>query len=305
MENYLGSFRCISSNIVNKPQLEEMGRIILPYNILDKIERIGYNQIMLFRIRNPKNGIELCCGVLDNSMNPGIVCIPNWMKEYLECQYNDMLDIALEKYLSQATNTVFLPLDPFFFTDFDDDIKINQILCIKLRDYPVLNQGTIIKANFGKKTYRIKILKTEPEKIVSSFKIDLIYDVLKIPEEMLVHSWNDPDTDSSDEEVRPEIIKHQSVNGVTDEVLPIKPIHSTFASREDDRLHGRVPAEPKKEEAAKKKNYFVGESHKPKKISKKSKGKSKASEDNTQTEVPAGKAEKKSYFVGKPRTLND
>ncbi|KAK8890190.1 hypothetical protein M9Y10_034960 [Tritrichomonas musculus] len=328
------TYRCFSSATAGKPELEETDRILLPDDALNSIYQAGYDNnhgIMLFCIRNIHRGTEVYAGVENFTMPQGQVCLPYWIMEFLQCNDNDLVNISLTT-LPRATRALFQPLDSSFFNIPSPKV----VLEYTLRTHPCLTQGTIIIIKFNNKSYRLKVLKTEPASAVQAFKADIICD-FATPMNEFKHHWNEPDTDSSDEELAPIVKKGQTISGkVVEETETPKPLHSTYAQRENDRLHGNVfrtkeivqgqeilPPKPREKSSKKedKVDYFDGQGHIVKKKKGKKGGKSpsnaslnSASEESAPAPKPAPSNQedkstnqsdvpKKSYFTGVARNV--
>lgn len=286
--HFADTYRCLSSAAMGRPDLEEGGRILLPDDALNSIYSAGYDNssgIMLFCIRNVNRGTEAYAGVENFTMPQGQVCLPYWLMEFLQCKDSDIVNVSLTR-LPQATKAVFQPLSSIFYQIPNPGV----VLEFTLRAHPCLTQGTIIIIKFNNRVYKLKVLKTEPKAAVQIFKNDVVCEFAPAIDEFK-HHWNEPDIDSSDEEFVPQVKKGKTLNGKEVEIVETpKPIHSTFAQRENDRLHGNVfrtkeivqgqeilpPKPPEKSNSKENKTkYLEGQGH----IIKKKKGKKGAKAD--------------------------
>lgn len=282
------TYRCLSSATVGRPELEEGGRILLPEDALNSIYNSGYDNsrgIMLFCIKNIHRGTVAYAGVENFTMPPGQVCLPYWLMEFLQCRENDIVNVSLTT-LRPAKKAVFQPLSSNFYQIPNPGV----VLEYTLRAHPCLTQGTIIIIKFNNRTYKLKVLKTEPDTQVQIFKNDVVCEFAPAIDEFK-HHWNEPDVDSSDEEIIPQVRKGKTLSGkVIEETEELKPLHSTFAQRENDRLHGNVfrtkeivqgqeilPPKPpeRSRDKEKKTQYLEGQGH----IIKKKKAKKGAKQD--------------------------
>lgn len=307
MAQYRDTLRAHSPGYYDKPGLEETGHILLPESVLDAVMRGDrIPEVMLFEIRNKRLGLSIYAGVQSFTTEPGHICMPWWMMEHLQIEEHDVVDIKLTT-LPTATRALFQPQD----SEFLDLPNPKVVLEYTLRQHRCLTQGTMLSISFNNHTYKLKVLKTEPAKAVSTLRADVICD-FATPVSEFTHNWCDPDTDSSDEEElhKPKVFR--TLNGKVFTEKP-KPIRSTYAQREQDRRtkpdlvgvtkieDGKEILPPKPRESNHKKkeapSAFVGAAH----TIKKKKG--EPAPVSAPSPAPAPAPEKKSSFVGQARTL--
>ena len=317
--SYSDRLRALSPGAFDCPDLEETGQIRLPESVLHAVmQGDAMPSVMLFQIRNPRLSTVISAGVRDFAIPPGQCCIPYWMMEYLQIGEGDTVVVSLTD-LPTATRALFQPQDSKFL----DLPNPKVVLEFTLRRYPCLTQGTMLKINFNKKVYNLKVLKTEPAKAVATLHADVICD-FATPVNEFDHNWCKSDTDSSDEDMVKPMVGRTLAGGTV--VTTPKPLRSTFAQREQERRTkpnvagvtrieaGREILPPKPKEAIRKKKAvqkFVGEA----KTLKNRGGQQQAA---TTKEAPAQKAEPKperpatanaekkpavSAFTGQARTL--
>lgn len=236
---FTDTYRCLSAAACGRPELEETSRMLLPEDAINSIVNAGYdferNQVMFFCVRNIDKGTEAYANVQEFTMRPGQACLPYWLMEFLQCQENDLVNITFTN-LPIATTAVLQPLSSTFFQIPD----LGVVLEYTFRLHFCLTQGTIIVIKFNNKIYRLKVLKTEPKNGVKIYKSDVAVEFAPAIDEFK-HSWNEPDIDSEDGDIQPQVKKGRNMKG--EEVTfteELKPLHSTFAQREEQRLHGNV-----------------------------------------------------------------
>ncbi|OHT10315.1 ubiquitin fusion degradation protein [Tritrichomonas foetus] len=321
---FTDNFRCHSSAYYNKPELEQTGRILLPDSALNDIYQRNINvpEVMLFSIRNTRLGIVVYAGVESFTTHPGQACVPYWMMEYLQVNEGEIVQITLTT-LPTATRALFQPQDSTFFNIPNPKV----VLEFTLRRHPCLTQGTMIPINFNNKSYKLKVLKTEPNRAVQIHRADVICD-FATPVSEFDHHWNESDTDSSDDEETVRIRKGKTLTGKVFEEHP-KPLHSTYAQREYDRLHGNVfktteivagqeilPPKPREKEmkGKAKKDMFAGQGHVLKRTKKGAKGDQKKEDTQNHQQEPEKspfstqnlnrpESQKKSFFSGTGRSM--
>lgn len=237
--HFSDTYRCLSSAIMDRSELEETGRILLPDDAMNSLLREGYdadsNRVMFFCIKNNVRGTEAYAGVQDFTMPPGQVCLPYWLMEFLQCKEGDIVNVSFVR-LPRATKAVFQPLSSNFYQIPNPGV----VLEYTLRAHPCLTQGSTIIIKFNNKVYRLKVLKTEPKKGVQIFKNDVVCEFAPAFDEF-VHHWKEPDLDSSDGDLTPQVKTGRTLKGKVIQVTEtLKPRHSTYAQRENDRLHGNI-----------------------------------------------------------------
>ena len=316
--HFSDTFRCFSSVFFGVSNLDHSGRIVLPEQVLNEIIQrfeATTSEVMIFEIRNNRLGISVYAGVKDFTMTPGQVCAPRWIMEYLQINDGDPVMISLTN-LPKATRALFQPLDSAFFKITNQRVVLEH----NLRSYPCLTQGTILPIDFNNVVYKLKVLKTEPKNAVLTLKADVICDFAQAADKF-DHHWNEPDTDSSDEEGNIKIRTGRTLGGRQVNDKP-KPLHSTLAQREYDRMHGNVfrtreivagqeilPPKPREKMAKKgKKDVFAGTGHFIKKAKKKDQKMPEKEEKKNATPPPQpinqpNPAPKSIHFAGVGRTM--
>lgn len=152
-----------------RPELENTGKILLPESFLDRIMRSGQNQqIMLFTIKNTHSQQEVAAGVESFTSDNATVIIPKWMMKFIDITDNDRVNVSLQRF---PTGT-FVTFQPFKNSFFElPDFRVILEYC--LRGFPCFTQGSVIPIFFHNQVYDLKVLKTEPQKMISCFHSDI------------------------------------------------------------------------------------------------------------------------------------
>jgi hypothetical protein len=167
------------------------GRILLPECTLNTVFQSGLPDLMIFSIFNRHHSLIVYAGVQSFVTEPGQCSLPYWMMEYLKIDYRAVVDVTLlTTQLPLATRAIFQPTNDDFFQVRDP----KKLLESQLHEHPCLTQGTVLNILFNKKNYRLKVLKTEPEKVVSTHGADVICDFVT-PLNCFDHSWYLKDSD--------------------------------------------------------------------------------------------------------------
>jgi hypothetical protein len=178
------TFLVLSPASAGRPHLNSTGKILLPPMILDHILKSGVDlPIMQFLLENPITHQTVGAGVEQFTADGASCVIPNWMQEVLTLSEHDKVRVSLAKF-PLATSAVFQP----FTEDFARLDKPRVILEHSLRDIPVLTEDAVVPIEFNGKIYPLKVLKTEPEKVVSIVRADVITEFAQ-PISRFDHNW--------------------------------------------------------------------------------------------------------------------
>lgn len=191
----------VSPTSFGRPELEYTGKILLPEALLDRIMRLGFNQqIMLFLLRNPHSQQEIAAGVESFTSDRASAVIPKWMMKFIDISDSDKVQISLQKF-AVGTSVTLQP----FSSSFYDLPNYRVILEYCLRQIPCFTQGSIIPVHFHNQVYDLKVLKVEPEKIVSCFHADISTDFANALD-TFNHKWGEEE----DEYVPPSMRAQQN-----------------------------------------------------------------------------------------------
>lgn len=214
------------------------GYIILPEDVVNKLTQLKirtpyifeisrYNEIITERMNNLYEN-TVCVGVWSFVSMPGTCILPNWMFEYLKIDPDDPDSNVVIKNveLQKGKRVVLRPSNPELLKG-----DYRGILEKGLKWYICLNQGTVIPVMADNNVYEVSVVKTEPQPRILSNQVDLECDFAET-EDKFTHRFNDPDTDSSDNEggnVTAHFLDKPS------KVVAADPLRSTFAKREEQR----------------------------------------------------------------------
>eukprot|EP01112_Ceratiomyxa_fruticulosa_P018699 TRINITY_DN6024_c0_g2_i1.p1 TRINITY_DN6024_c0_g2~~TRINITY_DN6024_c0_g2_i1.p1 ORF type:complete len:315 (+),score=91.05 TRINITY_DN6024_c0_g2_i1:22-966(+) len=167
-ENY---YKCHSPGFIQRPELEQGGKIILPPSALDSLTRLHIEYPMLFEISNPNLGRRTHCGVLEFIAQEGFCHIPYWMMQHLLIEEGQMVLIKstalpLGKYVKLQPHT----------TAFIDISNPRAVLENALRKFATLTKDEVIMINYNNKNYYLTVLETKPADAISIIETDLVLD---------------------------------------------------------------------------------------------------------------------------------
>ena len=299
MSTPCGKFKVYSPVFMDIKDLETTGQVILPQEIItravndNRLEGLTNQGAMHFQFRNPVTKATIYAGVRE--FKGDCVVMPHWMMNFICVDEDTYVEVSFAN-LRKATRVLFQPSDDDF-----NKLNVRAVLEVHLRTHFCLTQGTNLPINFGRRTYLLKVLKTEPDPAVLLFHSDVVTDFAP-PESTFNHQWNESDTDSSENDVTVNIGHTITGKYIQDRK---KPIHSTVASRKENLKtnpaimgvrkfqQGQEVTAPKpkvKEDQQSQENLFIGEAHMLKnkvKAKKPKKGKAgkKGSKKESQQEV--------------------
>ncbi|KAM6555110.1 hypothetical protein CsatB_015872 [Cannabis sativa] len=160
-------YRCYPPSFIDKPQLENGDKIIMPQSALHKLVFLHIDYPMLFELRNDSSERVSHCGVLEFTSEEGIICMPCWMMENMKLKEGDLVclkNVSLRR-------AKYIKLQPHN-TDFLDISNPKAILETTLRNFTCLSTGDTIMVAYNNKKYYINIIETKPSHAVSIIETD-------------------------------------------------------------------------------------------------------------------------------------
>ncbi|KAG4979693.1 hypothetical protein JHK84_033281 [Glycine max] len=184
-------YRCYPACFLEKPNLENGGKIIMPPSALLRLAHLDIVYPMLFELRNPSAERVTHCGVLEFTADEGIIYMPEWMMKNMKLQERNTV-ILKNTHVPRAT---YAKLQPHT-KDFLDISDPKSILEISLRSYSCLTTGDTIMIPYNNKKYYIDIVETKPSHAVSIIETDCEVDFAqpldyKEPEKLLPSASSD------------------------------------------------------------------------------------------------------------------
>ncbi|XP_028097636.1 ubiquitin recognition factor in ER-associated degradation protein 1-like [Camellia sinensis] len=85
------TYRCYPASFIDKPQIENGDKIIMPPSALDRLASLHIDYPMLFELRNAATERISHCGVLEFIVEEGMIYMPYWMMENLLLQEGDIV----------------------------------------------------------------------------------------------------------------------------------------------------------------------------------------------------------------------
>ncbi|CAK9142090.1 unnamed protein product [Ilex paraguariensis] len=87
------TYRCYPASFIDKPQIENGDKIIMPPSALDRLASLHIDYPMLFELRNAAAERASHCGVLEFIAEEGMIYMPYWMMENLLLQEGDIVRV--------------------------------------------------------------------------------------------------------------------------------------------------------------------------------------------------------------------
>ncbi|CAN4112460.1 unnamed protein product [Withania somnifera] len=161
------TYRCYPASFIDKPQLENGDKIIMPPSALDRLASLHIDYPMLFELRNADTERVSHCGVLEFIAEEGMIYMPYWMMQNLFLQEGDIVTVKnvtlpKGKYVKLQPHTM----------DFLDISNPKAILETTLRNFSCLTTGDSIMVAYNNKKYYIDIVETKPSNAISIIETD-------------------------------------------------------------------------------------------------------------------------------------
>ncbi|XP_065874222.1 uncharacterized protein [Euphorbia lathyris] len=161
------TYRCYPASFIEKPQIENGDKIIMPPSALDRLASLHIDYPMLFELRNDAAERVSHCGVLEFIAEEGMIYMPYWMMENLLLQEGDIVRLKSAT-LPKGT---YVKLQPHT-KDFLDISNPKAILETTLRNYSCLTTGDSIMVAYNNKKYYIDIIESKPSNAITIIETD-------------------------------------------------------------------------------------------------------------------------------------
>lgn len=169
-------FRSYSVSFIQRQDLENSNRIVLPPSALDSLARLNISYPMLFQLES-REGRKTHCGVLEFVAEEGHANIPYWVMQNLAVPEGGMVTIRNVS-LSKGTYVKFQPQS----SDFLDISNPKAVLEATLRNFTCLTKGDAIVISYNDKTYHIDVLEVAPGEAISIIEADVNVDFAPPPD---------------------------------------------------------------------------------------------------------------------------
>ncbi|KAL7118655.1 hypothetical protein ACP275_02G016700 [Erythranthe tilingii] len=161
------TYRCYPASFIDKAQIENGDKVIMPPSALDRLASLHIDYPMLFELRNAATERLSHCGVLEFIAEEGMIYMPYWMMENLLLQEGDFVRV---KNVTIPKGT-YVKLQPHT-KDFLDISNPKAILETTLRNFSCLTTGDSIMVAYNNKKYYIDIVESKPSHAISIIETD-------------------------------------------------------------------------------------------------------------------------------------
>ncbi|XP_073144291.1 uncharacterized protein [Henckelia pumila] len=161
------TYRCYPASFIDKAQIENGDKVIMPPSALDRLASLQIDYPMLFELRNTATERLSHCGVLEFIAEEGMIYMPYWMMENLLLQEGDIVRV---KNVTLPKGT-YVKLQPHT-KDFLDISNPKAILETTLRNFSCLTTGDSIMVAYNNKKYYIDIIESKPSNAISIIETD-------------------------------------------------------------------------------------------------------------------------------------
>nr|XP_043626979.1 ubiquitin fusion degradation protein 1 homolog isoform X2 [Erigeron canadensis] len=161
------TYRCYPASFIDKPQIENGDKIIMPPSALDRLASLHIDYPMLFELHNTATERVSHCGVLEFIAEEGLIYMPYWMMENLLLKEGDTVRI---KNVTLPKGT-YVKLQPHT-SDFLSISNPKAILETTLRNFSCLTTGDSIMVAYNNKKYYIDIIESKPSSAITIIETD-------------------------------------------------------------------------------------------------------------------------------------
>ncbi|KAL2537610.1 ubiquitin fusion degradation 1 [Forsythia ovata] len=154
------TYRCYPASFIDKSQIENGDKVIMPPSALDRLASLHIDYPMLFELRNAATERVSHCGVLEFIAEEG-------MMENLLLQEGDFVGV---KNMTLPKGT-YVKLQPHT-KDFLDISNPKAILETTLRKFSCLTTGDSIMVAYNNKKYYIDVIESKPSNAISIIETD-------------------------------------------------------------------------------------------------------------------------------------
>lgn len=160
-------FRSYPVSFIDRSDLENGDKIVLPPSALDTLTRLNITFPMLFKLTS-RDGRSTHCGVQEFVAEEGHANLPYWLMQNLLVSEGSMITISNVN-LPKGTFVKFRPQT----SDFLKIANPKAVLEATLRSFTCLTKGDTIAISYNNKVYYIDVLEVAPGVAISIIETDV------------------------------------------------------------------------------------------------------------------------------------
>lgn len=160
-------FRSYPVSFIDRSDLEQGDKIVLPPSVLDTLTRLNITFPMLFKL-SARGGRHTHCGVQEFVAEEGHSNLPYWLMQNLLVSEGSMISISNVN-LPKGTFVKFQPQS----SDFLNIANPKAVLEAKLRNFTCLTKGDTIPISYNDKVYHIDVKEVAPGDAISIIETDV------------------------------------------------------------------------------------------------------------------------------------
>ncbi|EME28181.1 Ubiquitin fusion degradation protein 1 [Galdieria sulphuraria] len=189
-----GSFqrnlRAYPVSFIDKPQLENGDKIVLPPSALDALTQMQVSYPMLFQLESSAGRVTHC-GVMEFIAEEGFAYLPYWMMQNMAVGEGELIKIRNAN-LPKGTFVKLRPQSSEFLAISDP----KAVLEARLRNFSCLTQGDTIAIHYLNRIYWIDILQVQPGDAISIIDADVNVEFAP-PADMETKQYNENNNSSN------------------------------------------------------------------------------------------------------------
>lgn len=166
------SYQCYPVSFVDKPQVENGDKVLLPPSALDHLASLQIDYPMLFELYNAATERRSHCGVLEFTADEGMLYMPYWMMQNMLLQEGDIVKVK-NATLPKGT---YVKLQPHT-KDFLDISNPKAVLETTLRNFSCLTTNDSIMVSYNSRYYYLDVIDTKPSSAISIIETDCELDI--------------------------------------------------------------------------------------------------------------------------------
>lgn len=161
------SYQCYPVSFIDKPQLENGDKVLLPPSALDHLD-----YPMLFELYNAATEHRSHCGVLEFTADEGMLYMPYWMMQNMLLQEGDIVKVK-NATLPKGTYVKLQPHTKIFL----DISNPKAVLETTLRNFSCLTINDSIMVSYNGRYYYLDVIDTKPSSAISIIETDCELDI--------------------------------------------------------------------------------------------------------------------------------